>query len=197
MYALWKSDWSGYLMALYEISLKIVHFALSRHQARNLKIRIHVMKDNINAVILIPKIWRSDHPCDRSNLRKILRLEISKWIYPHKIAWAVKINFRRPLANLRFYFDRVPFEEIFIFEVIFSYQKTKLFSIPYFNMYSNCFLFLIFDEKSFLPDFKQTTVNVPEYVTSIPRTWLRRKFSQTFFISFWYETIFAQSPQRT
>ena len=91
MYALWKSDWSDHLMALYEISPKIVHFALSRHQARNLKIRIHVMKDNINAVILIPKVWRSDHPRDRSSLRKILRLKISKWIYPRKIAWAGKI----------------------------------------------------------------------------------------------------------
>ena len=43
------------------------------------------MKDNINVVILIPKLWISDHPRDRSNFRKILRLKISKWIYARKI----------------------------------------------------------------------------------------------------------------
>ena len=62
-------------------------FALTRHQERNLKIRIHAMKDNINAVILIPKPRRSDYPRDRSNWRKILRLKISKSIYKPKIAW--------------------------------------------------------------------------------------------------------------
>ena len=70
MCVLWKSDQYSQLVALYEILPKNVHFALSRHQERILKIRIHTMKNNINAVILIPKLWRSNYPRDRSNWRK-------------------------------------------------------------------------------------------------------------------------------
>ena len=65
------------------------------------------MKDNINAVILIPKFWRSDHPRDRSNLRKILRLKISKWIYPRKIAWAgPKFSILSDNSDMLFHMDR-------------------------------------------------------------------------------------------
>ena len=71
-----------------QILPKIVNFALSRHQERNLKIRIHIMKYNINTVILILKLWRTDYPFDRSNWRKILRLKFSKSIHPSKIARA-------------------------------------------------------------------------------------------------------------
>ena len=81
MSVLGKSDWSDYLRALYEISPKIVHFALSRHQARNLKIRIQAIEDNINAVILIPKVWRSDHRRDRSN-----------FLFLAKIYWEPKLE---------------------------------------------------------------------------------------------------------
>ena len=113
-------------MALYQISPKIVHFALSRHQERNLKIRIHMMKDNINAVILIPKLRRSDYPRDRSNWRKIFTLKISKSIYSRKIAWAgpnisvlsdnshILFHMDRSkydfddFTNFRFYFEREP-----------------------------------------------------------------------------------------
>ena len=74
MWALRKTDLLSHPAALYKNSLNIIHFALTRHQARNLKIRIHGMNDNTNAVILVSKVKISDHPLDYRNFPQNYRL---------------------------------------------------------------------------------------------------------------------------
>ena len=114
-------------MALYEISPKIVHFALSRHQERNLKIRSHTMKDNMNAVILIPKLRKSDYPRDLSNWRKI-----RGWKFQNRFIHA-KLRGRdlifRPSPIIRtcsFTWIKIKFRRLYKFPVLFLPRANEI-----------------------------------------------------------------------